>query len=56
MSDYISAWVYGLFSSCFQGCPVATVPRKIIEERYNFLLITVLSTNVMRKSKFTGIS
>lgn len=40
-----------IFSSYFQECSEATASIKIIEERHNFILITVLSINVMRKGQ-----
>lgn len=55
IGDQVSAWVDGLFSSCFQGCSEVTVPRKKTEESCNFILITILNINVKRKGKFIGI-
>lgn len=43
MGDSASASVDVLFSTCFQGYSEATVSRKIIEQRNNFMFITVLT-------------
>lgn len=42
MGDLASASVDVLFSTCFQECSEATVSRKIIEQRNNFIFSTVL--------------
>lgn len=49
MGDTASASVDILFSTYFQGYFEATVPRKIIEQRNNFIFITVLSIHFKRR-------